>query len=134
MHNCILTGWQVLFPLIQHRSRGTMWQQWRSGFWKEWNQYMHITHGSCFWNPEQRELQLLIMAETWWRKWCWSMMVISIVMHKLPGMDFVFWQRQWKRICLMKSNVLPCWYVVQRIMPVHALGITENGIEKRKFL
>ena len=24
MHNCILTGWQVLFPLIQHRSRGTM--------------------------------------------------------------------------------------------------------------
>ena len=23
------------------------------------------------------------------------MMVISIVMHKLPGMDFVFWQRQW---------------------------------------
>lgn len=37
-----------------------------------------------------------------------EMMVISIVMHKLPGMDFVFWQRQWKRICLMKSNVLPC--------------------------
>ena len=52
MHNCILTGWQVLFPLIQHRCRGTMWQQWRSGFWKKWNQYMHITHGSCFWNPE----------------------------------------------------------------------------------
>ena len=24
MHNCILTGWQVLFPLIQHRCRGTM--------------------------------------------------------------------------------------------------------------
>ena len=24
MHNCILTGWQVLFPLIQHRSRETM--------------------------------------------------------------------------------------------------------------
>ena len=22
--NCVLTGWQVLFPLIQHRSRETM--------------------------------------------------------------------------------------------------------------
>ena len=30
------------------------------------------------------------------------MMVISIVMPKLPGMDFVFWQRQWKRICLIE--------------------------------
>lgn len=27
---------------------------------------------------------------------------------QIAGHGFRFWQRQWKRICLMKSNVLPC--------------------------
>ena len=35
------------------------------------------------------------------------MLVYDGDQHRYAQMDFVFWQRQWKRICLMKSNVLP---------------------------
>ena len=47
------------------------------------------------------------------------MMVINIVMPKLLGMDFVFWQRQWKRICHKKE----VYYII-------SAGLGEDIIER----